>query len=62
MKKAYVNIQVPKSEYLRLKRIDKQFGAFLSYAAHLVDIRKARDEARAGQLISQVALFRRLKV
>lgn len=53
-------VQVPQGEYLRLKRIDRQFGAFLSYAAHLLDIEKSREEASAGRLISQNALFRRL--
>ena len=53
-------IQVPKGEYLRLKKIDRQFGAFLSYARHLLDIGKAREEARTGRLISQDALFRHL--
>lgn len=51
---------VPKGEYLRLKKIDRQFGAFLSYAAHLLDIEKAREEVSKGQMISQEVLFRRL--
>lgn len=55
-------VKVPKGEYLRLKKIDRQFGAFLSYAAHLLDIGKAREEARVGRVISQESLFRRLKV
>ncbi len=53
-------VKVPKGEYLRLKKIDRQFGAFLSYAAHLLDIGKAREDAHAGRLISQETLFRRL--
>ena len=53
-------IQVPKIEYTRLKKIDRQFGAFLSYAGRLLDIEKARDDASAGRVISQDALFRRL--
>ena len=57
-----VNIKVPKGEYTRLKKIDRQFGAFLSYASHLLDIKKAREEAHTGRLISQEALFRRLRV
>ncbi len=61
MKSALANkVKVPKGEYLRLKKIDRQFGEFLSYAAHLLDIGKAREDARADRLISQEALFRRL--
>lgn len=55
-------VKVPKSEYLRLKKIDRQFGVFLSYAGHLLDIGKAREDVRAGHLISQEALFRRLRL
>lgn len=53
-------VSVPKGEYVRLKKIDRQFGTFLSYARHLMDIGNARQEARAGRLISQESLFRRL--
>lgn len=62
MKSAQLNIKVPKNEYIRLKKLDKQFGAFLSYAFHLLDIEKSREEVRVGRLISQTALFKRLKV
>ncbi|MBI2475759.1 MAG: hypothetical protein HYV67_00770 [Candidatus Taylorbacteria bacterium] len=62
MKSAQSNVKAPRHEYVRLKKLDKQFGAFLSYAAHLLDIEKAREDVREGRLISQTALFRRLKV
>lgn len=62
MKIAESNVKVPRSEYIRLKKLDRQFGAFLSYAAHLVDIEKAREDVQAGRVISQTALFKRLKV
>lgn len=62
MQNTQMSIQVPRSEYVRLKRVDRQFGAFLSYAAHLLDIKKAREDASAGRLIPQTALFRRLKI
>ena len=62
MKTLRSNVQVSKAEYARLKKVDKQFGAFLSYASHLTDIQKAREEAHSGRLISQAALFRKLKV
>lgn len=62
MKSAESNVKVPRNEYVRLKKLDRQFGAFLSYAAHLVDIEKAREDVRAGRVISQTALFKRLKV
>ncbi len=62
MKTTSSSVRVSKHEYLRLKRIDKQFGAFLSYATNRMDIKKAREEVQSGRLISQTALFRRLKV
>jgi len=55
-------VQVMHGEYLRLKKVDRQFGAFLSYAGHLLDIEKAREDASAGRLISQETLFRRLRI
>lgn len=45
------NVKVPRNEYLRLMKIDRQFGAFLSYAAHLLDIKKAREDANAGRVV-----------
>ena len=62
MKSVQSNVKVPRNEYIRLKKLDKQFGVFLSYAAHLLDIKKAREDVRRGHLISQTALFKRLKV
>ncbi len=62
MKSIQSNVKVPRNEYVRLKKLDKQFGAFLSYATHLLDIEKAREDGRAGRLISQTTLFKRLKV
>lgn len=62
MKESNTNVKVPRNEYVRLKKLDKQFGAFLSYAAHLLDIEKGREDARAGRLISQTDLFKRLRV
>ncbi|MEK7170373.1 MAG: hypothetical protein AAB767_03740 [Patescibacteria group bacterium] len=60
MKRTTANVKVLKSEYARLKRIDRQFGALLSYASNLLDIKKTREDATAGRLISQEALFRTL--
>ncbi|PIQ68348.1 MAG: hypothetical protein COV91_04580 [Candidatus Taylorbacteria bacterium CG11_big_fil_rev_8_21_14_0_20_46_11] len=63
MKSSETNkVKVSKDEYLRLKRVDRQFGAFLSYAAHLLDIGKAREDVSAGRVVSQEALFRRLRI
>ena len=62
MKSTQSNVKVPRNEYVRLKKLDKQFGAFLSYAAHLLDIEKGRGDVRAGRLISQTDLFKRLRV
>lgn len=53
-------ISVPKAEYLRLKKVDKRFRDFLSYAEHLQDIREAREKVKQGKTISQEELFRRL--
>lgn len=53
-------VSVAKGEYLRLKKVDRKFGKFFSYLGHLFDIKKARVEARAGRIISQETLFRRL--
>ena len=47
MKILKANVKVSRNEYARLKKLDKQFGAFLSYAAHLLDIEKGREDARA---------------
>lgn len=62
MKESNTSVKVPRNEYVRLKKLDKQFDAFLSYATHLLDIEKGREDARAGRLISQTDLFKRFRV
>ena len=53
-------IRIPKEEYAKLKKLQKHFGFFLNYFEHLQDIKKAREEIKAGKTISQEKLFKEL--
>lgn len=53
-------ITIPKTEYLRLKKLDEHFKDFLVYLENLVDIREARKEVKQKKTVSQEKLFKRL--
>lgn len=51
---------IPKTEYLRLKKLDKRFQDFFTYFEYLTDIKKARKEVEQKKIISQKKLFKQL--
>lgn len=53
-------IAVPKTEYLRLKKLEARFRDFWTYMEHLMDIKMARDEVKNKKVIPQEKLFNRL--
>lgn len=53
-------IIIPKSEYLRLKKLDERFQEFFAYVENLMDIKEARKEVKQGKIISQGKLFKQL--
>ncbi len=54
------NISVPKSEYLRLKYIDRRFSGFLNYFENIIETREARKEVKRKKIIPQEKLFKKL--
>lgn len=55
-------IKIPKEEYSRLKKLQKYFEKFVEYFEHLQDIKKSREEIKAGKTVSQEKLFKELKI
>lgn len=53
-------INIPKTEYARLKKLDKRFKDFFAYIEHLMDIRESREEIRKKKVIPQEKLFKEL--
>lgn len=53
-------ISIPKTEYLRLKKLEKRFGDFLAYLENIMDIRQAREEIKQKKAVSQEKLFKHL--
>lgn len=53
-------VSVSKTEYLRLKKLEKRFGDFLAYLENVADIRQARKEIKQKRVISQEKLFKQL--
>lgn len=55
-------VSIPKSEYLRLKKIDERFRDFFAYVEDLIDIREARKQVKQGSITSQDKLFKQLGI
>ncbi len=53
-------ISISREEYLRLRKLDKQFRGFFSYLENLMDIRESREQVKQKKIISQEKLFRHL--
>lgn len=53
-------ISIPKTEYLRLKKLEARFQDFWEYLEHLGDIKESREEIKKGKFIPQEKLFKRL--
>ena len=53
-------ISIPKTEYLRLKELDKHFKDFWTYLRNLMETREARKEISQKKVISQDKLFKKL--
>jgi len=53
-------ISIPKTEYLRLKEIDKRFNNFWTYLKNSTEIKEARKEIKQKKVISQEKLFKKL--
>jgi len=53
-------ISIPKTEYLRLKEIDKRFNSFWTYLKNSTEIKEARKEIKQKKVISQEKLFKKL--
>lgn len=53
-------VLVPKTEYLRLRKLDNYFSSFWIYLENLMDIRVAREEVKQKKIISQEKLFKKL--
>lgn len=56
------SIRISKSEYARLKKIQKYFEKFWAYFEHLQDIKKSRDDIKARRVTSQKKLFKDLGI
>lgn len=53
-------LEIARSEYQRLKKLEKSFGRFLLFAEHARDISEAREELKGGEGIRQEELFKEL--
>ena len=53
-------VSIPKTEYLRLKEIDKRFNNFWTYLKNSTEIKEARKEIKQKKVISQEKLFKKL--
>ena len=53
-------ISIPKTEYLRLKKLEERFKDFWAYLENLMDIREARREIKQKKIISQEKLFKKI--
>jgi len=53
-------ISIPKTEYIRLKKLESRFQDFLEYFVHLNDIKEARENIKKKKFISQEKLFKKL--
>ena len=53
-------ISILKTEYLRLKEIDKRFNSFWTYLKNSTEIKEARKEIKQKKVISQEKLFKKL--
>lgn len=53
-------VTISKTEYVRLKKIDKKFRDFLAYAEHFLEIREARNDVKRKKIIAQEKLFAKL--
>lgn len=62
VKAAQNYIRISKREYLKLKRLQKNFDAFLEYFEHIRDIKEARQDVKAGRVIPQERLFAELGI
>lgn len=51
---------IAKTEYLRLKRLDRHFHGFFTYLENIAAIRDARKEVKQKKVISQEKLFEQL--
>lgn len=52
-------VKVVKSEYTRLKQLEKRFGNFLRYAQHVKDIDAARKSFKKYGAIPQEEVFKK---
>lgn len=53
-------ISILKTEYLRLKELDKHFKSFWLYLENLMDTKRAREEVEQKKVIPQEKLFKKL--
>ena len=53
-------INISKEEYVRLKALERRFGAFWKYIQHLKDIEEARHDINSHKTIPQEELFKSL--
>lgn len=53
-------IIIPKTEYARLKKLDKRFKDFFAYIEYLIDIKEAREEIKKKKIVPQEKLFKEL--
>lgn len=55
-------VRIPQGDYIRLKQLQKHFGAFWNYFERIRDTKEARREIRAKKTIPQEDLFRELGI
>ena len=53
-------VQVPKTEYMHLRLLDKEFRHFLNYMKQVRDVEEARDDTKAGRVKLQEQVFAEL--
>ena len=58
--KKYVHVR--KEEYMKLKQLQRYFGAFLNYFEHTRSIANAREDIKTKRVISQEKLFKKLGI
>ncbi|MBI1755034.1 hypothetical protein HY250_04780 [Candidatus Azambacteria bacterium] len=51
-------VSIVKTEYLRLKKLDRRFRGFFAYFENLADIREARGEVKQKKIVPQEKLFK----
>ncbi len=53
-------VKIPREEYFKLKKLQKNFETFWNYLRHLRDIEEAREDIKRGRTVLQENLFKQM--